>query len=217
MAIRALQKSVPRDLPEAKLHLDDVEEICEILKSPPSAWEANFVVDDKQCDGFEDLKELRKRTDSFRISLSAEHRSRTLSISKYRTELEIYDYPPDEQLRWSLYARVEAVFKRKRLGIKGRAGYLLAIFLLCAADAFFLKHLPWSWGKLITIPLAGLVGVIVGKMATQPSAVVLAYSHTTWSLRGFWENEENRSKLAIAVVTALITLAAKAAFDRLTK
>jgi hypothetical protein len=216
MAIRALKKSVPRDLPEAILHLDDVEEICEVLKSPPEKWEVSFVVDDKQCDGLDDLKELRTRTKSFKLNLSAGRRSRTLSISKFWTELEISDYPPDEPLRWSLYARVEAIFKKKRLGIKGRARHVLAISL-CVAGIYASRHTPWAVSRFVALPLAGLVGVIIAKMLTLPSVVVLAYSHRAWSLRSFSEDEENRSKLIVAVLAALITLAAKALYDWLTK
>jgi hypothetical protein len=177
-------------------------------------WTTGFVVDDKECDSIADLSELRKRTTEFRVKVSAPQRSRELSISKFRSEVEIYDYPRDEQLSWSIYAKIESIFNKKRLGVKARTGYVLVI-LLFAGSYIPLRHFTWS--GIVLIPMGLVAGMIFAKMWTLSSVVVLVPSHKAWTFKTFLENEENRSKIVVAAATALITLIAKAAYDWLTK
>jgi hypothetical protein len=219
MAIRAAPKPVPRRLNSARLHLDDVEEICGILKDPPASdWKTFFVVGDKECDTLEDLKDLGGRSRKFKINIEAPQRRRELIISEFSSDIDLFDYPADEKLRWSIYAKVDAIFKKRRLGVSGRAGYLLAI-CLCVGACVLPWHGAWRW--FVRIPVAWLATVMVIKMFTQPSVVVLVYSHKAWSIKGLLDDEESRSKLVVAtvtaVVTALITIGARMLYDRLAK
>src|SRR5579864_3641998 len=131
MTISSLRKSVPQNLPKAKLFLDDIREICDImtnLSEPKDEWQLRFVAGEKVCDTWEDLKEIGGRTSDFSLKVSAPHRSRELEISRYDTRCYVFEYSdPDNAVAWSIYGKIRAVCEKRRLGLAGRAGYLLTI------------------------------------------------------------------------------------------
>jgi hypothetical protein len=78
------------ELPAAKLHLDEVREIVEILTAPESGTSSDgFVVKyrvrDLECDTLDDLGELGGRARQFEIHVSKGGRTSSLRLTSHRS------------------------------------------------------------------------------------------------------------------------------------
>src|SRR6266853_6484160 len=102
MAIRVLQQSIPTKLPPAKLYLDDINEILQILTDSSADCQASFVAGKSKCDTLDDLKELRGRTTHFVMNISSPRRHQTLALTLSATRLHI-DEIGDQLVAWSKY------------------------------------------------------------------------------------------------------------------
>jgi hypothetical protein len=216
MAIKPLPRSIPTNLPSARLHLDDISELCDLLKDRPGDWRVSFVAGDKVCESLEDLKELGGRTNRFSMSVSSSGKSRSLNITPYSTTINIYDYASEDKSKeWSTFARVEAIFRNRKLGVVDRLGPMM---LLCAGLIVvgLMIHSHVAWRALITMPLCGALGYyIFPKIASPPSVVFLDYSHKVWTLRRFLEDQ--KSTIIVAILGAAIGVALKAIADKFLK
>lgn len=220
MAIRSLPKPFPTELPRAKLYLDDIEEICELLKNPTAEsddWRVRFVADDKVCDSVQDLQELGGRTKKFSINVSSFQKERSLDLGRYSSSLYIYDYSEskDAAVKWSIYGKVLAVFQKRKLGVTGML--LNALPALACVPAYILVRSSHSrWHYWVTLPIAFVTGILIAKAATPPKGiVVLEYSHKTPTLRRFLE--VHYSQIIIAIIAAILGALIKAIIDRLSK
>ena len=86
MAIKPLPHSIPSKLPPAKLYLDDITEILQILTdSVPTIQQPRFRP--SKCDTLDDLKELRGRTTHFVMNISSPRKHQTLELTTSATRI----------------------------------------------------------------------------------------------------------------------------------
>lgn len=156
MAIKPLPHSIPTRLPPAKLYLDDINEIVQILTDASEDCRANFVAGKSKCDTLEDLKDLRGRTTHFVMDISAPGKHQTLELTPSVTRIHIYEMG-DQLAAWSKYVNVAAIFERRKLRLKSvvrslGAWVFAGLWLLTVAVWLFVPHfskpisidqLPW--------------------------------------------------------------------------
>ena len=78
MAIKPLPQSIPTKLPPAKLYLDDVTEILQILTDSSTDYQASFVAGKSKCDTLDDLKDLKGRATHFVMDISSPGKHQTI-------------------------------------------------------------------------------------------------------------------------------------------
>jgi hypothetical protein len=117
VAIKPIPHSIPSTLPPAKLYLDDITEILQILTDSSPDYQATFVAGRSKCDTLDDLKELRGRTTHFVMNISSPRRHQTLELTPSATRIHI-DEIGDQLGAWSKYVNVAAIFERRKLRLK---------------------------------------------------------------------------------------------------
>src|SRR5258705_5660986 len=117
VAIKSLPHSIPTQLPPAKLYLDDITEIVQILSDSNADGQTSFVVGGSKCDTLEDLKELRGRATHFVMNISAPGKHQSLELTSSTTRIHI-DETGDQLVAWSKYVNVAAIFERRKLKLK---------------------------------------------------------------------------------------------------
>ena len=81
MAIKSLPQSIPSELPPAKLYLDDITEILQILTDSNPGCQASFVAGKSKCDTLDDLRDLGGRTTHFVMNISSPGKHQTLELT----------------------------------------------------------------------------------------------------------------------------------------
>ncbi len=221
MAIKPLPQSVPTDLPPAKLYLDDIREICDILKDSTGDWSVRFVVGNRRCDTLDDLLELGGRTKKFAIDITAPNKSRNLDITPYSSRINVYDYGEGRSDEWSIYAKVAAVFENRKLKLKAASRAVEGwIFFGLAAVLFWVGMLrPFS--RPINVHdapvLIGttLLALVVGYYFVESHSVVyLRYSHEAGARRWF---DEHLSQIIMLIIGAVVGAVMSRIADKLLK
>ena len=138
MAIKPIPHTIPSTLPPAKLYLDDITEIVQILTDSSPDYHATFVAGQTKCDSIDDLKELRGRATHFVMNISSPRKHQTLELTPAATRIHI-DELGDQLLAWSKYVNVAAIFERRKLRLKSvvrsLAPLLLAGLVASGVDA----------------------------------------------------------------------------------
>ena len=138
MAIKPFPDSIPSELPPAKLYLDDISEILQILTDSNQGCQASFVVGKSKCDTLDDLKDLRGRTTRFVLDISSPGKHQTLELTPSATRIHIHEIG-DQLPAWSKYVNVAAIFKKRRLRLKSfvrsAAAWVFAALWLVAAGS----------------------------------------------------------------------------------
>jgi len=81
VAIQSFPQSIPSELPPAKLYLDDITEILQILTDSNTDCQASFVAGKSKCDTLDDLRDLGGRTTHFVMHVSSPAKHQTLQQS----------------------------------------------------------------------------------------------------------------------------------------
>ena len=144
MAIQSLPQSIPSELPPAKLYLDDITEILQILTDSNPGCQASFVAGKSKCDTLDDLRDLGGRTTHFVMNISSPGKHQTLELTPSSTRIHIHEIG-DPLPAWSKYVNVAAIFEKRRLRLKSvsRAiGWRLfaGLWLLTLALWMFVPH-----------------------------------------------------------------------------
>ena len=114
MTIRPFPHSIPTQLPPAKLYLDDITEIWQILTdSSPDDCRASFVAGKSKCDTLDDLKDLGGRTTHFVMDISSSGKHQTLELTPAATRIHIHEIG-DQLPAWSKYVNVAAIFEQAK-------------------------------------------------------------------------------------------------------
>ena len=117
LAIKPFPDSIPSELPPAKLYLDDINEILQILTDSSEDCQASFVVGKSKCDTLEDLKDLRGRTTRFVLNICSPGKHQTLELTPSATRIHIHEIG-DQLPAWAKYVNVAAIFEKRRLRLK---------------------------------------------------------------------------------------------------
>ena len=114
MAIQSFPQSIPSELPPAKLYLDDISEILQILTDSNADCQASFVAGKSKCDTLDDLRDLGGRTTHFVMNISSPGKHQTLELTPSATRIHIHEIG-DPLPAWSKYVNVAAIFEKRRL------------------------------------------------------------------------------------------------------
>jgi hypothetical protein len=220
MTIIRLPSPVPRDLPAARLFLDDIEEIVHILAKaggeqhaftvrPADDWPSakiEFSVGNRICDEIEELPQITKSTKNLIVEVSRGSRfTAGLFVGSFAA-LETHGLSYDERL--AVFYRVEDIFKQRR-----------------RPWTFDLRK-SWKWvgmgTGLVCGFVSGLTGAFLSRIMHKPGAsfkiafgttvvitAVLIWASTRGStviFRKFSEQQELREKKRAEIVLDAIKL-----------
>jgi hypothetical protein len=208
MTIRPINKSIPSTLPAAKLFLDDIEEICTILKG--SSVEGNlsttFVVDDaKVCESLEDLKRIGGHTRDFDIKIEGRgtnYTSYTIEVRDYRSSLYLHS-PEGRSTDWSKYGQLSEIFKKRKKRPVLRILAIIALYcVIFLPPLFYLRNFRlfyWTYLSLMYV-----VSFVMGKFVLRNAfggTVCLRYSYEVGTEKWL---EQHKSELIIGIVCAIV-------------
>jgi hypothetical protein len=208
LAIKPLSQSIPTQLPPAKLYLDDIDEIVQILTESNADCKTSFVAGRSKCDSLSDLKDLHGRTTHFVMDISSAGKHQTLELTPSVTRIHIYEIG-DQLAAWSKYVNVAAVFERRKLRLKTAVrtlgSWILAgLWLLAVAVWMFVPHPArpisiYELPRLVTGFL--LVAAIAYYFASSHSVVYLRYPQRSGA--GRWL-EDHKPEIIVGFICALM-------------
>ena len=208
MAIKPLPHSIPSKLPPAKLYLDDINEILQILTDSSPDYQATFVAGQSKCDTLDDLKELRRRTTHFVMNISSPRKHQTLELTTSATRIHI-DEIGDQLLAWSKYVNVAAIFERRKLRLKSA---VRSVAPLLFAGLSFLALAVWMFAPRAAKPLSiyELTHLATGIVLAAAVVYYFVSSHSVVYLRyplrigvGRWL-EDHKPEIIVGVISILL-------------
>lgn len=208
MAIKPLPQTIPSQLPPAKLYLDDIGEILQILTDSNPNHQATFVAGQSKCDTLEDLKQLRGRATHFVINVSSPQKHQTLELTPSATRIHI-DEVGDQLIAWSKYVNVAAIFEKRKLRLKS-AVYAIApmlfagLCLLALIAWMFVPHAvqPLSINELNRLVTGTvLVLAVVYYFVSSHSVVYLRYPQRVGVRRWL---EDHKPEIIVGVIGVLL-------------
>ncbi|HET9101362.1 MAG TPA: hypothetical protein VFN62_13285 [Acidobacteriaceae bacterium] len=119
-------RDVPRKLPHARIYLDDLFEVEDILKAYADRSDVSFIGFEYEIDNKvklttrDELKEHEGYSSRFSLIMVADPRLSTrdvLSITRYLNPEFVVPYLLEDQ-RWAIFAEVEQVFKARKDSLK---------------------------------------------------------------------------------------------------
>jgi hypothetical protein len=221
VAIKPLPQSIPTKLPPAKLYLDDITEIVQILTESNPGCQATFVAGKSKCDTLDDLKDLGGRATHFVMNISSPGKHQTLELTSSSTRIQIHEIG-DQLPAWSKYVNVAAIFEKRRLRLKSVARALgwrifAGLWLLTIALWMFaphaLKPVPaYELPRLAT----GIViaAAVVYYFVSSQSIVYLRYPHKVGVAN--WLTE-HKPEIIVGVICALLGAVTSQVLERFWK
>ena len=208
MTIRPFSQSIPTKLPPAKLYLDDITEIWQILPDWSPDCQASFVAGKSKCDTLDDLKALGGRATHFVMHISSSGKHQTLELTPSSTRIHIHEVG-DQLQAWSKYVNVAAIFERRRLRLKSVvralgwrifAGLWLLTIVLWIFAPHALKPVPvYELPRIATgVVIAGAVAYY---FASSQSIVYLRHPHEVGAVRWL---EEHKPEIIVGMICALL-------------
>jgi hypothetical protein len=207
LAIKPLSQSIPAKLPPAKLYLDDISEILQILTDSNAGSHARFVAGTTKCDTLDDLKDLRGRTTHFVMDISSPGKHQTLELTPSVTRIHIYEIG-DQLAAWSKYVNVAAIFERRKLRLKSAvrslgSWILTGLWLLAIAVWMFVPHpaRPISVYELPRMTAGILLAIaVMYYFVSSHSIVYLRYPRKVGLGRWF---EDHKPEIIVGFISAL--------------
>jgi hypothetical protein len=208
LAIKPLLQSIPTKLPPAKLYLDDIAEILQVLTDSSADCHVNFVAGKSKCDTLDDLKDLGGRTTHFLMDISSSGKHQTLDLTTSATRIHIYEIG-DQLVAWSKYVNVAAVFERRRLRLKSvvrsvGSWIFAGLWLLIVAVWIFVPHAAKPVSRYELHYLATgviLAAAVLYYFVSSHSVVYLRYPHKVGA--GRWL-EDHKPEIIVGVMCALM-------------
>jgi hypothetical protein len=218
LAIKPFPDPIPSELPPAKLYLDDISEILQILTDSNQGCQASFVVGKSKCDTLDDLKDLRGRTTRFVLDISSPGKHQTLELTPSATRIHIHEIG-DQLPAWSKYVNVAAIFEKRRLRLKSvvrslAAWAFAALWLVAVAVWRFAPHVarPVSLYKLPHIATGFMLAVaVVYYFVSSHSVVYLRHPQRVGV--GRWL-EDHKPEIIVGAVCALLAVVATEVIEK---
>jgi hypothetical protein len=180
MAMKRI-RDVPRTLPNARLYLDDLEEIAKILSDLyPNKTITYQIGDTEQYETITDLEHRGGSSSLFWIAIG----DRLTGLRLYKIlppELSLYSL--DKTIKWAAYAKVRAVFDSRGFKLRNALGSL-PIWLRWALFFVWVIALPrlFNYTSTKSISIAEnavwlILSVLIGLELTRFSRVVFSRSN----------------------------------------
>lgn len=223
MTIWRKENPVPWQLPAARLYLDDLEAILDILldarnnpagETVPSDKKvtSTFVMGNDVCDEIADLQKLGKRTAQMEVTLKIEGDTSFeagLEIDPYDTRWMVYGLTREQS--WRTYRRLEALFGKRRLRWTSflHTHFFLAPLLGFVAFALLVLGAAVLFQGDLSIMKRSIVsGAMIFPGLILAAAVLRVRRHSEVIFRRSWDDaasrEELKAKVAVSVLTAVI-------------
>jgi hypothetical protein len=213
---RRVESSSADELPAAKLYLDELREIVEILTAPDSDGKSDeFVVKyrvrDLECDTIEELEQIGGKARNFAIEARVVdgYRTSRLRMRIYGTSLSL-ECPSSDY--WVKQGKIKEIFEKNAIWWKNAARHLPWWWLLLAAPLDLALHVlfPAFMKGAVAHVIHGLLVVIflvpwILHVFAGQSVVVLHYSHAHGLRR--WFQEHGTQVLLVVIGVALKYLA----------
>jgi hypothetical protein len=221
LAIRPLPQRIPTKLPPAKLYLDDINEILQILTDSNADSQAGFVAGKSKCDTLDDLQELRGRTTHFVMNVSSPGKHQALELTTSTTQIHVYE-TGDQVGAWSKYIKVAAIFDRRRLRLKSA---IRSAGLWILAGLWLLTIAAWMFGLHVTKPILirELRHLVTGIFLAAAIVYYFISSHSIVYLRhpqrlgvGRWL-EDHKPEIIVGVICGLMGVIASRIVERVWK
>lgn len=208
MTIKPFSHSVPTKLPPAKLYLDDISEIVQILTDSSTDCQASFVAGKSKCDTLDDLKDLGGRATHFVMNISSPGKHQTLELTPSSTRIHIHEVG-DQLPAWSKYVNVAAIFQKRKLRLKSAiraAGWPIfaALWLLTVAFWILVPHAlkPLSIYEFPRVATGTVIAAaVVYYFVSSQSIVYLRYPHRAGAVR--WLTE-HKPEIIVGIICTLI-------------
>ena len=221
MTIKPLPQSIPTKLPPAKLYLDDIAEIVQILSDSSENSHASFVAGRSKCDTVDDLKDLGGRATHFVMDISSPGKHQTLELTPSSTRIHIHEIG-DQLPAWSKYVNVAAIFERRKLRLKSVARALgwrifAGLWLLTVAFWMFVPHAikPVPTYELPRLATGIIIaGAVVYYFVSSQSIVYLRYPHKVGAARWL---EEHKPEIIVGVICTLMGAITSQVLERIWK
>lgn len=183
MAKNFIFHTIPTKLPPAKLYLDDITEIWQILSESCDDLRTSVIIGKAHCDSLNDLPGVGGRTTHFVMEISSEGKHHTLSLKPGASSIHIHELG-DQVMAWSKWVKVDAIFQKRKLGLKSfvRASWpwlTACLWLGSVAAARFARvpaHLTiYNWVHLVAgVLIACAIGYY---FLSSHSVVYLRHPH----------------------------------------
>lgn len=213
MAKNFVLHTIPTKLPPAKLYLDDINEIWQILTESCDDPSTSVIVGKAQCDSLKDLPGMGGRSTDLVMEISSPGKHHTLSLKPGASSIHIHELG-DQVMAWSKYVKVDAIFKKRKLRLKSlvRAAWpwLVVCLWLSSVAAARLVHVPthltiYSWVNLVAGVLIGCA--ILCYFLSSHSVVYLRHPHKMPVWRWL---EDHKQELIVGIAGVLVgTIAAR--------
>jgi hypothetical protein len=212
VAIQPLPHTIPTKLPPAKLYLDDIVEILQILTDSSDNCHVTFVAGKSKCDTLDDLKGLGGRTTHFVMDISSPGKHQTLELTPSATRIHVHEVG-DQLPAWSKWVNVAAIFERRKLrlksAIRSAAPWTFAgLWLLTVAAWIFAPHAvkPVSIYELPRLFTGmAVAAAVVYYIACSHSVIYLRSPHTVGVGRWLEDHKPEIIVGAICIVVGTIT------------
>jgi len=200
MAKNFILHTIPTRLPPAKLYLDDITEIWQILTESCDEPRTSVIVGNAQCDSLKDLPNMGGRTTHLMMEISSPGRHHTLSLKPGASSIHIHELG-DQMMAWSKYVKVEAIFQKRKLGLKSivraawpwMAGVLWVLSVIAAKFVTVPRYLTiYEWVHLVTTVV--LAAIVVYYFISSHSIVYLRHPHKVPILR--WLEDHKQELIA---------------------
>ena len=219
MAIKPIPHSIPTTLPPAKLYLDDITEILQILTDSSPDYQATFVAGQSKCDTLDDLRELRGRTTHFVMNISSPRKHQTLELTTSATHIHI-DEIGDQLVAWSKYVNVAAIFEKRKLRLKSA---IRGMAPLLTAGLSLLALAVWMFAPRAARPLSiyevtristGIIlaAAVVYYFVSSHSVVYLRYPQRVGIARWL---EDHKPEIIVAAISVVVGAIATRVVDRI--
>jgi hypothetical protein len=221
LTIKPLPQRIPTRLPPAKLYLDDINEIFQILTDSSPDCQASFVAGKSKCDTLDDLKELRGRTTHFVMNISSTGKHQTLELTPSATQIHVFE-TGDQLQAWSKYVNVAAIFEKRRLKLKSA---MRSVGLWILAGLGFLMAAVWMFRPHAVKPVSiyELPNIVTAIFLAAAVAYYFVSSHSVVYLRypqrmgvGRWL-EDHKPEIIVGLTCALMGAIASRIVERIWK
>jgi hypothetical protein len=208
VTIKPHPHSIPTKLPPAKLYLDDIAEIWQILTDSSPDCHVSFVAGKSKCETLEDLEALGGRTTHFVMDIWSSGKHQTLELTNSSTRIHIHEIG-DQLPAWSKYVNVAAIFERRKLRLKSvvralRWWIFAGLWLLTIGLWMFVPHAlrPVHVYELPRVATGiAIAGAVVYYFASSQSIVYLRSPQKVGA--GRWL-AEHKPEIIVGVVCALM-------------
>jgi hypothetical protein len=223
-------RKLPSNLPDARIYLDDLQEVEQIFRDASPTSDLTFeyeVAGDDGADRFTSIRDLEEhggRSSQFKLLLTSSgspHRGSLNVLHFYKSTSPSLYYPSDEREQcWLIYGKVEQVFKARQYALRTFVEsipvgvfYVASLCMTIIGTVYFLFH-PRTGGAIQGAFIALALGIIGFHLyaTNKKSRIVFRYAKANLAEA---KKERNRLYRDIALLllgallaTLLNTLAA---------